>query len=119
MNLLAAVYMDEGKYAQAEALFTQTLEVHKRVLGPENPDTAGIIYNLGCLAARRGNKDQAIALLRQSVDHGLYPSADLGIGKDADLASLQGDPRFAALVVHAKQVAETKRMAAAQKQQGK
>jgi eukaryotic-like serine/threonine-protein kinase len=119
MNLLAAVYMDEGKYAQAEALFTQTLEVHKRVLGPENPDTAGIIYNLGCLAARRGNKDQAIALLRQSVDHGLYPSADLGIGKDTDLASLQGDPRFAALVVHAKQVAETKRMAAKQKQQGK
>jgi hypothetical protein len=33
--------------------------------------------------------------------------------KDSDLDSLHGDPRFAALVAHAKQVAEAKQKSAA------
>jgi non-specific serine/threonine protein kinase/serine/threonine-protein kinase len=119
MANLAGVYAHEGKYAQAEGLFEQTLEIFKRVLGPEHPVTAQILYSLAGVAARRGDKDRAIARLSQSVDHGLPASLDLGIGKDTDLALLQGDPRFAALVAHAKQVAETNQMAAAQKQQGK
>ena len=49
-------------------------------------------------------------MLSQAVDHGLSPSVDLGIDKDPDLKSLHGDPRFAALVAHAKE-----RAAAAQK----
>ena len=106
MNLLAGAYMEEGKYTQAEALFTQALEIQKRVLGPENPYTASTLYNLGCLAARRGEKDHAIALLSQAVDHGNAPAEDLGMENDPDLASLHGDPHFAALVAHAKQVAE-------------
>ena len=113
MSNLATVYTDEGKYAQAEVLFTQTLEIQKRVLGPEHPDIAETLYNLGCLAARRGDKNQAIALLSQSVDHGLPPRDDLGMDKDTDLSSLHGDPRFAALVAHAKQVAESNQKAAA------
>ena len=36
MNNLASVYFDEGKYAQAEALSNQTLEIRRRVLGPEH-----------------------------------------------------------------------------------
>jgi eukaryotic-like serine/threonine-protein kinase len=119
MSNLATTYVREGKYALAEALFTQTFEIQKRVLGPENPLTAVTVYNLGGVAARQADKDKAIALLSQSVDHGLLPWVDLEIEKDTDLISLHGDPRFAALVAHAKQVAETKRMAAAQKQQGK
>lgn len=113
MSNLATVYTDEGKYAQAEVLFTQTLEIQKRVLGPEHPDIAETLYNLGCLTARRGDKNQAIALLSQSVDHGLPPRDDLGMDKDTDLSSLHGDPRFAALVAHAKQVAESNQKAAA------
>jgi serine/threonine protein kinase/tetratricopeptide (TPR) repeat protein len=119
MGNLATNYVWEGKYAQAEALLTQTFEIQKRVLGPENPSTAVTVYNLGGVAARRGDKDKAIALLSQSVDHGLLPWVDLGIEKDTDLASLHDDPRFAALVTHAKQVAATKQMAAAQNEQGK
>jgi eukaryotic-like serine/threonine-protein kinase len=112
MNDLAGIYTHEGKYAQAEQLFTQSMEIGKRVLGLENAYTAVTVYNLGCLAARRGDKDRAIALLRQSVDHGLAPRGDLGMEKDTDLASLYGDPRFAALVAHAKQVAGAKQKAA-------
>ena len=113
MNNLAVGYMKEGKYAQAQALFSQNLEIMKRVLGPEHPDAAGTLYNLACVAARRGDKGQAMTLLSQSVDHGLPPREDLGIEKDTDLASLHGDPRFAALVAHAKQVAEAKQKASA------
>jgi len=85
------------------------------VVGPEHPDAAETVYNLGCVAARRGDKEQAIALLSQSVDHGLSPRGDLGIERDTDLTSLHGDPRFAALVAHAKQVADAKQKAAAAK----
>jgi eukaryotic-like serine/threonine-protein kinase len=109
MGNLAQVYLDEGNYAQAETFFNRTFEIMKRVLGPENPYTAITLYNLGCLAARQGKKDQAISMLGQSVDHGLLPRVDLAIGNDADLTSLHGDPRFAALVAHAKQVAEAER----------
>jgi eukaryotic-like serine/threonine-protein kinase len=108
MDTLAADYVLEGKYAQAEALFNRAWEIMKRVLGPDHVLTAETLYNLACVTARRGEKDRAIALLGQSVDHGLLPRVDLGIEKDSDLISLHSDPRFAALVAHAKQVAEAK-----------
>ena len=113
MTNLANDYLYEGKYPEAEALYTETLEIQKRVLGPEHPDTAATLYDLACVAARRGDKDRAIALLGQTVDHGLDPRGDLGIEKDSDLTALHGDPRFSALVAHAKQVAETKQKAVA------
>jgi eukaryotic-like serine/threonine-protein kinase len=111
MNNLGYVYRDEGKYAQAEALLTLTWEARKRVLGAEHPDTAITLYNLGATAAQSGDKNRAMALLSQSVDHGLYSADDLNIEKDDDLASLRGDPRFAGLIAHAKQVAEAKQRA--------
>ena len=46
MNNLASVYDDQGKYAQAEALDSQTLEIQRRVLGPEHPDTLSSMNNL-------------------------------------------------------------------------
>ena len=36
----------QGKYAQAEALYNQTLETRLRVLGPEHPDTLASMNNL-------------------------------------------------------------------------
>jgi hypothetical protein len=89
-------------------------------VGPEDPLTAQTLYNLACVAARRGDKDRAITRLSESVDHGLEPRDVLGIEKDTDFTSLHGDPRFTALVTHARQVAEAKQTAAAaQKPQGK
>jgi eukaryotic-like serine/threonine-protein kinase len=112
MDTLAAGYVQEGKYAQAEALLSRALETMKRVLGPEHALTAETQYNLACVKARQGEKDQAIELLSRSVDHGLFPRVDLQIEKDTDLTSLHGDPRFAALVAHAKEVAQQKQKAA-------
>lgn len=108
MDDLATTYMEEGKYQQTEALYSQALEIKQRVLGPENPATALTSYNMGCLEALRGDKDKAIVWLRDAIDHGLSPHIDLAMEKDSDLTSLYHDPRFTALVAHAKQMAASK-----------
>jgi tetratricopeptide (TPR) repeat protein len=108
MVALANDYMEEGKYKMAEALDLQAMEIAKRVAGPEDSITATINYNMACLKAHLGDKNGAIALLAEAVDHGFAPGDDLGIDTDSDLTSLHGDPRFTALVAHAKQVASSK-----------
>ena len=52
-----------------------------------------------------GDRDEALSLLREAIDHGLPPKYDLELNGDDDLKSLDGDPRFVALVAHAKQQA--------------
>ncbi len=42
------------------------------------------------------------SLLQEAVDHGLEPPSLLEIEKNPDLKVLRPDPRFAALVAHAK-----------------
>jgi len=103
MNNLAGTLAEEGHYAEAEKLFRETLEIRRRVLGPEHPKTAETMYNLGCVAAMNGERDEALYLLRQAIDHGLPPEFDLELNGDDDLKSLDGDPRFLALVYHAKE----------------
>ena len=39
MSNLAVFYVNEGKNAEAEPLVTKTIEVRRRVLGEEHPDT--------------------------------------------------------------------------------
>jgi hypothetical protein len=51
----------------------------------------------------KGNRNGALSLLRDAVDHGLRSDVDLYIGKDPELKSLHGDPRFDALVADARQ----------------
>jgi non-specific serine/threonine protein kinase/serine/threonine-protein kinase len=112
MDGLAWSLMRQGHYGQAEKLESEIFQIRRRVLGPEAPDTAFATYQLGCLAAHRGNRDKAFSLLQEAVDHGAPPWLDLDIQEDEDLRSLHGDPRFDALVAHAKE-----RAAAAQKKQ--
>ena len=46
MNNLANVLDDEGHYAEAEKLYRETLDIRRRVLGPEHPDTLWSTNNL-------------------------------------------------------------------------
>jgi serine/threonine protein kinase/tetratricopeptide (TPR) repeat protein len=110
MNNLAATLAEEGRYAESEKLFRETLEIRRRVLGPEHPKTAETLYNLGCVAAMNGDRDEALSLLREAIDHGLPPKYDLELNGDDDLKSLDGDPRFVALVAHAKQHAAAQKL---------
>ena len=103
MNNLANMLFIEGRYGDAEKLEHETLDIQRRVLGPENPDTAMSTYNLGGIALHKGKRDEALALLREAVDHGLAPNIALHMETDPDLEALHSDPRFAALVAHAKE----------------
>ena len=120
MNNLAILLYDEGHYAEAEKSYREvlaeklereTLKSQRRILGPESWDAALSKYRLGCILLFKGNRDQALSLIRESVDHGLPSSEVLEyIERNPDLASLHGDPRFAAIEADAKE-----RAAAAQK----
>lgn len=103
---LATIQGDLDKYDQAEKLFRQTLDLEVRVLGPNQPETAETKYDLAGLLAKRGNKNEALSLLREAVDHGLQPRIDLKIENEPALQALHSDPRFMALVAHARAVAQ-------------
>jgi hypothetical protein len=100
---LAVALIGERRYDDAEKLLRETLDIRRRVSGPDDPSIGGDLYNLACTMARERHKNEALALLAQAIDHGLLPSAALAMDKDTDLTSLHGDPRFDALVAHAKQ----------------
>ena len=102
----------EGRYSETEKSWQQLREIQRRAFGPDDVQTAVSTYNLACVVAREGRRDEALSLLREVIDHGLLPSLGLGIENDSDLQSLHGDPRFDAVVAHAKEHA-----AAAAKQQ--
>lgn len=101
-NILAIDLAKQSRYKEAEALYRETLAIQKRVLGADDPYTADTIYNLGCLAAVQGRTQQALSWLSEAVDHGLRSGVVLNMEQDEDLKSLLGDPRFTALIAHAK-----------------
>jgi non-specific serine/threonine protein kinase/serine/threonine-protein kinase len=103
----AAIEGNLGRNKESEQLGRQALEIERRFLGPGQPETAVTLYNLAALDGKNGNTDEAFAFLEQAVDH-LPAYALSAIEQDPDLTPLRTDPRFAALVAHAKQVAAAK-----------
>jgi hypothetical protein len=93
----------EHKYTEAEKLAHEVQDTDGRVFGPRHPDTAASNYNLACIAALTGRRDEALFRLRDAVEHGLGPDLDLGMDRDSDLKSLHGDPRFKEIVADAKE----------------
>ncbi len=108
MTDMADIERDMGRDEEALKLYAETLDLEQRVLGAEQPQTAVTRYSLACILARRGQMDEAVSNLRYAIDHGLQPRMDLQIEKDPLLSSLHGDPRFAALIAHAKERAAPK-----------
>lgn len=98
-----AVTLDElRRYPEAEKLYLKVVESQSRVLGPNHPTTAASKYNLACNAALQGKPDQAIAILRDAMAHGMAPALLGQIAEDEDLKSLHGDPRFDEIVAKSK-----------------
>lgn len=108
MTEMADIERDMGRDEEALKLYRETLDLEQKLLGPEQPETAETRYSLACILARHGQMDEAVSNLQYAIDHGLEPRMDLQIEGDSLLTSLRGDPRFAALVAHAKQVAARK-----------
>jgi hypothetical protein len=78
---MADIERNMGRDEEALKLDGETLDLEQRVLGPDQPETAVTRYSLACILARRGSTEEALALLRQAVDHGLQPRMDLEIEK--------------------------------------
>ena len=107
MNLAVTVnYL--GHHAEAETMLWQALDIETRNFGPDQPETAITRYNLACVLSQVSRFDEAFAQLQEAVDHGANPRIDLNLARDPDLNALHADPRFDALVAHAKQVAASK-----------
>ena len=107
MNLAVTVnYL--GHHAEAETMLRQALDIETRNFGPDQPETAITRYNLACVLSQVSRFDEAFAQLQEAVDHGANPRIDLNLARDPDLNALHADPRFDALVAHAKQVAASK-----------
>lgn len=100
MTYVVNVLQLEGRYAEAEKLEAETRAIQQRVLGPDHPATAVSTFNIACLEALQGHREQALSFLREAVTH-MRPQQALAIEGD-ELKSLRGDPRYEALVAEVK-----------------
>ena len=67
MNNLAGLYYDQGKYAQADPLYTTALEVRRRILGDLHPDTLQSMSNMATLYTAQGKYAQAEQLYERTL----------------------------------------------------
>jgi len=89
MNNLANVYGDEGKYAQAEALHSQTVEIYRRVLGPDHPFTLYSLSDFAVMYQQQGKYSLAEKYAAQALAgrrHGLGREHPTTMSSAADLA---------------------------------
>jgi len=101
MNNLGNLLCVERRYSEAEQLLLEARATELRNLGPKAPETAATTYNLACLSALRGKRDQSLGLLQEAVDNGLPARVLRLIATDPDLNSLHDDHRFGEIVKHA------------------
>jgi Tfp pilus assembly protein PilF len=66
---LATVFLDQGNYEEAEKLYRENLEIEKRVLGPEHPDTANSMTTLAnTIRFIDGHNAEAENLYRKALE---------------------------------------------------
>jgi non-specific serine/threonine protein kinase/serine/threonine-protein kinase len=68
MQTMGEVYDNLGLYVQAQSLLTRAVDIRRRVLGPENPDTLTSMSSLGLDLTRQGRFDEAEKSLRGTLD---------------------------------------------------
>jgi tetratricopeptide (TPR) repeat protein/predicted Ser/Thr protein kinase len=67
-DTMGQTYMDLGLYPEARTQWERALELHRRVLGPKNPETLKTISRLGRTALLQGKYPEAEALLSQTLE---------------------------------------------------
>ncbi len=68
LDRLAKLYSDQGRYAEAEPLYVQALEIRQSELGDRHPDTATSLNNLAELYRSQGRYAKAEPLLVQTLE---------------------------------------------------
>lgn len=91
MHIMGDVYDNLGLYARAMPLVQKSVEIRRRVLGPENVDTLKSENNLAVLLARGGHFPEAEKLARETLDTSrrvLGPENPITLGSMSNLAIL-------------------------------
>ncbi|MBP7149549.1 MAG: serine/threonine protein kinase [Acidobacteria bacterium] len=95
----------QGRLDEAEKVFRELIPLLQRALGPDDALAMEPVFRLACIAARRGDRQQALARVAEAVDRG-WKDADR-LSADSDLKLLHGDAAFEALLTRARETAAT------------
>ena len=68
LNNLAFLYLSQGRYADAEPLFRQALEMRKHLLSEQHPDVATSLHNIAGFYERQKRYAEAELLSRQALE---------------------------------------------------
>jgi non-specific serine/threonine protein kinase/serine/threonine-protein kinase len=68
MHFMAHVYANLGLYSQAVSLLTRAVDIRRRVLGPENPDTLSSMSRQAKMLSAQSRHAEAEKLLRETLD---------------------------------------------------
>jgi len=96
-HTLAGIVWKQGRVAEAEALFRDTLERRRRVLGPDHPTTLTNQGNLSTLLLEQKKLAEAEPLIRATLDSRIrklgedHAATLMAQNELAALASAQGD----------------------------
>ena len=97
LSALGTAMVYNHHYDEAKKLYQESIE---QVSKTEPSNVSLVWYDFACVAAMAHDRDEAIAHLREAVNHG-YKNID-HIRTDDDLKSLRGYPKFEAFVAEAK-----------------
>ncbi len=75
LNQLADLLFSQGRIDEVEPLDRKTLEIRRRVLGEDHPDTQRSLNGLAATLHNRGRYDEAAPLFQEGLD---YPPANPG-----------------------------------------
>ena len=67
LNNLAALYARQGRNAEAERFFKQSVVTFEKTLGPNHPELAGVLDNLAGLYKDQGRYADARELYKRSA----------------------------------------------------
>jgi uncharacterized protein HemY len=67
VNDLGVLYLAQGKYQQAEAMFNEALAGRRRALGDDHPDTLASMLGLVDAYQRQDKDTQAEPLAREAL----------------------------------------------------
>jgi tetratricopeptide (TPR) repeat protein len=68
LGLMAYFFLINAKYDDAETQYSRVLDIREKALGPEHPDTAESLNNLGVLLYYKGDYGGAEPLCRRALD---------------------------------------------------
>ena len=68
LSYLAGLYRSQGRYSEAEPLYLQALEIHRRSLPEDHPDLAINLNNLALLYEFQGRYSEAESLFLQALE---------------------------------------------------